>query len=182
MCGGSPSSSQISHLNLRWQSSIHLIFSTLAKITVCHWQSPNAEYKLSCSYLLFLSLLSALKPPLYPCQEHAPALTNREGALMPLCEEVCYKVGSFLHGSSIGSWRKRLGELDEQRLLGELWLRCSFMFEHPQNVAAGGSEESWPLVSLCPLLAGSTEGVALFLNGFHVHVTSNVSVSVFLIA
>lgn len=55
---------------------------------------------------------------------------------MPLCEEVCYKVGSFLHGSSAGSWRKSLGELDEHSLLGEQWLLCSFMFEHPQNVAA----------------------------------------------
>lgn len=60
---------------------------------------------------------------------------------MPLCGEVCYKVGSFLHGSSVGSYRKSLGELDEYRLLGELWLLCSYMFEHPYSAVAPGSED-----------------------------------------
>ncbi|GAA6109311.1 uncharacterized [Tachysurus ichikawai] len=62
---------------------------------------------------------------------------------MHLCVEVCYKVGSFLHGSSAGSSRKSLGELDDRRLLGELWLLYSFMFEQLQYVSAGGSDESF---------------------------------------
>lgn len=176
VCGGSPSFSQISHHNSWWQSSIYLIFSTLARITICLWESPNADYKLTW-YLLAIPIFAVSTEASSLALPWACACTDKSrGNIDASVWRGLLQSGFFSSGELCWLLKEEPGRAGwAQTLRGDgsgcfaptcLSILRMWLLEVQKNL-------SWPLDFLCSLLAGSTEGQALFLNGFHVHIVTS---------